>query len=175
MTKYPYQLYNSTGFPKSMVQKNQAILANQTNFNVSGAQALNSNLLLAQLLTPLLNPPAPPLAPKNRAVARRQASGQHVGGRKEAQRFVKEKNEQRRQNLPAVDQTEIKKFIEEQKLSNPDKPVDFSKYSGYKLVGSLFQINIPGTDSYLGELKDVVYDLKVNNTNFFENINVDGV
>ncbi|MFM8186123.1 MAG: hypothetical protein ACKN9I_04265, partial [Alphaproteobacteria bacterium] len=150
-------------------------MANQTNFNVSGAQALNSNLLLAQLLIPLLNPPASPPKPKNRVVARREASGKHVGGRKEAQKFVREKNEQRRQNLPTLDQTEIRKFIEEQKLSNPDKPVDFSKYAGYKLVGSPFQINIPGTDSYLGELKDVVDDLKVNNTNFFENINVDGV
>lgn len=150
-------------------------MAKQTNFNVSGAQALNSNLLLAQLLIPLLNPPASPPKPKNRVVARREASGKHVGGRKEAQKFVREKNEQRRQNLPTLDQTEIRKFIEEQKLSNPDKPVDFSKYAGYKLVGSPFQINIPGTDSYLGELKDVVDDLKVNNTNFFENINVDGV
>ena len=39
---------------------------------------------------------------------------------------------QRRQNLPAVNQTEIKEFIEEQKASNPNQPVDLrsQKYSG---------------------------------------------
>lgn len=58
MTKNPYQLYN-TGFPISMIQNNQASLANQTRFDVSGAQALNSNFLLAQVLTHFLKPPAP--------------------------------------------------------------------------------------------------------------------
>ena len=81
---------------------------------------------------------------------------------------------QRRQNLPAVNQTEIKKFIEEQKASNPNQPVDFSCYSGCKLFGSPFEVRIPGTSDVIDRLKNVVSDLDVHNTDFFKNINVDG-
>jgi len=81
---------------------------------------------------------------------------------------------QRRQNLPAVNQTEIKEFIEEQKASNPNQPVDFSCYSGRQLVGSTFEVRIPGTSDVADRLKNVVSDLDVHGTNFFKNINVDG-
>ena len=81
---------------------------------------------------------------------------------------------QRRQNLPAVNQTEIKKFIEEQKASNPNQPVDFSCYSGCQLVGSPFEVMIPGTSYVAKRLENVISDLDVHDTNFFKNINVDG-
>ena len=94
--------------------------------------------------------------------------------RKIREERISEELSQRRQNLPAVSQTEIKRFIEEQRASNPNQPVDFSSYSGFKLVGSPFEVMIPGTDRMLEELKNVVSDLDVHNTNFFENINIDG-
>ena len=81
---------------------------------------------------------------------------------------------QRRQNLPAINQTDIKQFIEEQKASNPNQPVDFSCYLGRQFVGSTFEVRIPGTNDVADRLKNVVSDLDVHNTNFFKNINVDG-
>ena len=227
------------------VQEKQALLAKisplkppQEIFKVSGAEAFNSTLVLAQLLTPLLKPPAPSLKRKSRAVVRREVSGKYVGSREEAKsksrqeaiksrqeaikRLVeatnanvqeklvwksdenkpsqtqtekvdfknkveellkfdpntikrKQKLNQRRQNLPAVNQTEIIKFIEEQKALNPNQLVDFSSYLGCQLVGSPLQVIIPGTDIMLEELENVVSNLDVHDTNFFEKINVDGV
>ena len=89
------------------------------------------------------------------------------------ERILKELS-QRRQNLPAVNQTEIKNFIKEKKASNPDKLVDFSSYSGCQLVGSPFEVTIPGLSDWKKILENVVSDLDVHDTNFFENINVDG-
>jgi len=213
------------------VPRKQALLGEKIGkFDVSSAEALNSTLVLARFLAPLLQPPAPPREPIKLPVARRKASGKYVGSRQEAiERFgnntnVQEKlvsksdennpsqtpteevdfakkikellklypkkierkkreegisqklsQSQRRQNLPAVDQTEIKKFIEEQKESNPNELVDFSSYLGCQLVGSPLQVIIPGTDIMLEELENVVSDLDVHDTNFFKNINVDGV
>ena len=81
---------------------------------------------------------------------------------------------QRRQNQPTVNQTDIKQFIEEQKASNPNQPVDFSCYLGRQLVGSPFEVTIPGISDWKKILKNVVSDLDVHDTNFFKNINVDG-
>jgi uncharacterized protein YjbI with pentapeptide repeats len=211
------------------VPRKQALLGEKIGkFDVSSAEALNSTLVLARFLAPLLQPPAPPREPIKLPVARRKASGKYVGSRQEAiERFgnntnvqeklvsksdenklsqtpteevdfakkikellklypkeierknrekrISEKINQRRQNLPAVDQAKIKKFIEEQKESNPNELVDFSSYLGCQLVGSPLQVIIPGTDIMLEELENVVSDLDVHDTNFFKNINVDGV
>jgi uncharacterized protein YjbI with pentapeptide repeats len=94
---------------------------------------------------------------------------------KSREKRISQELSQRRQNLPAVDQAEIKKFIEEQKASNPNELVDFSSYLGCQLVGSPLQVIIPGTDIMLEELENVVSNLDVHDTNFFEKINVDGV
>jgi len=169
----------------------------EAKFNVSSIEAINSTLLLAQLLAPLSKPRTSFLPPKSRAAARRVAGGNTVvSGQEAIKRLAKNKNvsvktnqeelvrqntkkiskelSQRRQNLPAVNQTEIKEFIEEQKASNPNQPVDFSCYSGRQLVGSPFEVTIPGTSFGAKRFKNVVSDLDVHDTNFFKNINVDG-
>ncbi len=254
MTKKPITFINDQRIAQGRfaVQEKQALLAkkspldpSQRILNVSGAEAFNSTLVLAQLLTPLLKPPAPSLKRKSRAVVRREVSGKYVGSREEAksksrQEAIKSRQEaikrlveatnanvqeklvwksdenkpsqtptekvdfknkveellkfdpntikrksrekrisqelsQRREDQPTVNQTDITKFIKEQKASNPNQLVDFSSYLGCRLVGSPLQVIIPGTDIMLEELKNVVDDLDVHNTNFFEKINVDGV